>query len=204
MKETDRMDGMKETDTIKETDKMEGTAYVPLVRLAMIKERELPYRTAGKNVDNPEKVMELAGQILKGADREYFLVLSMNTRNVPQALETVAVGSVNAAGVVPREAFKHAVLANAATVILVHNHPSGNCTPSREDRMMTKRMEEAGQLLGIPVEDHVIIGDGYFSFREQGLLKYSGKNPGCTEALPASESDAPVWKGGDGLSSGRS
>lgn len=57
MKETDRRDGMKETD------KMEGTAYVPLVRLAMIKERELPYRTAGKNVDNPEKVMELAGQI---------------------------------------------------------------------------------------------------------------------------------------------
>ena len=61
MKETDRMDGMKETDTIKETDKMEGTAYVPLVRLAMIKERELPYRTAGKNVDNPEFIRMLAG-----------------------------------------------------------------------------------------------------------------------------------------------
>lgn len=163
----------KEAIKVKETDGMKEVAYVPLVRLAMIKERELPYRVTGENIDNPEKVMELAGQILDGADREYFLVLSMNTKNVPQALETVAVGSINAAGVYPREAFKHAVLANAAAVILVHNHPSGDCTPSREDRMMTRKMEEAGQLLGIPVEDHVIIGDGYFSFREQGLLNYN-------------------------------
>ncbi len=142
--------------------------YVPLVRLSMTREKYVPY-TAQK-ADMPEKAAELARKVLSGADREYLLVLSVDSKCRPQAVEIVSVSTVNAALAEPREIFKHAILSNAVGIILVHNHPSGDCTPSGQDEKMTGRMEEAGKLLGIPVKDHVIIGDGYYSFRENGKL----------------------------------
>ena len=107
------------------------------------------------------------------ADREYLLVISVDSKGRPLAIEIVSIGTVNATLAEPREIFKHAILANAAGIILVHNHPSGDCTPSEEDEEMTRRINESGKLLGILVRDHVIIGDGYFSFHEEGdILKY--------------------------------
>ena len=78
----------------------------------------------------------------------------------------MSIGTVNVSLAEPREIFKHSILNNAAGIILVHNHPSGDCEPSREDRRLTKRIEKCGELLGIEMYDHVIIGDGYYSFRE--------------------------------------
>lgn len=150
----------------KETDK---TMYVPFVKMTMIKEKEFPYST--EEIDRLEKVASFAKTILSGADREYLLVISMNPVNIPTAVEIVSVGTVNTALAEPREIFKHAILANASGIIMVHNHTSGRCVPSKEDIRITKRIEKAGKLLGIPLLDHVIIGDDYVSFLEEGILK---------------------------------
>lgn len=145
--------------------------YVPLVRISMVKEKKVPYTS--EVINGPEKAAKLAETILKDADREYLLVISVDSKGRPLAIEIVSIGTVNATLAEPREIFKHAILANAAGIILVHNHPSGDCIPSEEDEEMTRRISESGKLLGIPVRDHVIIGDGYFSFHEEGdILKY--------------------------------
>lgn len=140
--------------------------YIPIVKLKMVKEKGLPY--GEKKLDGPEKVVELASLLLDGADREYLLVISVNAKTQPLALEIVSIGSVDTAFAVPRETFKHAVLSNAAGIFLVHNHPSGDCKPSKEDMQITKRMKKAGEILGIPVIDHVVIGEGeFYSLKER-------------------------------------
>ena len=142
--------------------------YVPFVKLKMVKEREVPY--ALTDIGGPEKVAALAHEILKGADREYVLVLSLDTSGKLAAIEVAAIGALDKAIIEPREIFKHAILSNASGIVMVHSHPSGRCTPSREDIEITKRLEEAGRLLGVPLCDHVIVGDGYFSFKEEDML----------------------------------
>ncbi len=96
----------------------------------------------------------------------------VNAKNEVNAIEIVSTGTLSSALVHPREIFKAAILSNAHAVILCHNHPSGDPAPSREDREITRRLVEAGMLMGIEVLDHVIIGDHhrYVSFRERGLL----------------------------------
>ena len=137
--------------------------YVPFVRVRMVRERELPY--AMEEIDGPEKVAAFTRKFLAGADREYLLVMSIDNAGM-----LAAIGTVNATLAEPREIFKHAVLANAAGIVMVHNHTSGRCVPSEEDMAMTKRIEKAGKILGIPLMDHIIVGDGYFSFQTEGLL----------------------------------
>jgi DNA repair protein RadC len=103
--------------------------------------------------------------------REYFVVLLLDGKNRIILEEQISEGSLNQSIVHPREVYSRAVKESAAAVILVHNHPSGDPAPSREDREITRRLKEAGDVLGIRVLDHIIIGDGsYFSFVEQGLL----------------------------------
>lgn len=103
--------------------------------------------------------------------KEHFLILLLDGKNRIIREEQVSEGSLNQSIVHPREVFKPAVRESAAAVILVHNHPSGDPTPSREDREITRRLKEGGDLLGIRVLDHIIVGDGsYLSFVEQGLL----------------------------------
>lgn len=98
-------------------------------------------------------------------------MLSMDNQQKPLAMEIISIGTVNMAPVNPREVFKHAILANAANIIIIHNHTSGECTPSLSDMELTKRLIEAGEILGIPVVDHIIIGDGYLSFAEKDMLE---------------------------------
>ncbi len=148
---------------------MEQGKYVPLVRLMMVKEKNISYMA--ESVSTPEKGAELARKILAGADREYCLVLSMDNQQKPLAMEIISIGTVDMAPVNPREVFKHAILANASNIIIIHNHTSGECTPSLSDMELTKRLIEAGEILGIPVVDHIIIGDGYLSFAEKDMLK---------------------------------
>jgi len=104
-------------------------------------------------------------------DREYFRVLLLNTKNHVLKMETVSIGTLNCSAVHPREVFKPAIRNSAAAIILVHNHPSGDATPSRNDAEVTQRLSEAGKLLGIEILDHLVIGDGLFtSFKDKGLI----------------------------------
>ena len=148
--------------------KAEVKNYVPFVRVRMVRERELPY--AMEEINGPEKVAAFTRKFLAEADREYLLVLSMDNARKLTAIEVVSIGTVNATLAEPREIFKHAVLANAAGIVMVHNHTSGRCVPSEEDMATTRRIEKAGKILGIPLMDHIIVGDGYFSFQTEGLL----------------------------------
>ncbi len=103
--------------------------------------------------------------------REVFEVLLLNSANVIQKQVRISEGNLNASIVHPREVFKAAIDGLAASVILVHNHPSGNPEPSNEDKMITRQLVESGKIIGIPVHDHLIIaGNAYTSFAERGLL----------------------------------
>ena len=101
---------------------------------------------------------------------EYMYMICMNVKNRVIGVFEVSHGTVNASLVTPREVFQKALLANAVSIILMHNHPSGDCTASREDIDITKRLAEAGKLLGVEVLDHIIIGDHYSSLKEKGYL----------------------------------
>ncbi len=121
----------------------------------------------------PQAVYKAVKQILALQEKpeEHFCILCLNTKNRIAGVHTISIGCLNSAMVHPREVYKAAALNNAASIILLHNHPSGDTTPSREDMKMTKRLVEAGEIMGITVLDHLIIGeDEYTSFKERGLL----------------------------------
>ncbi len=125
-------------------------------------------------LSTPRHVHEYAGRYAS-ADREHFLAVHLNTRHVPHRLEVVSVGTLSASLVHPREVFRAAITEGSANLILVHNHPSGDPSPSADDIEITTRLVRVGELVGIDVLDHVIItGTGYFSFREEGLLSGAG------------------------------
>jgi len=122
-------------------------------------------------IRGPEDVVAILGRKLRREQREHFVVLLLNARHEVTASVTVSVGSLNASIVHPREVFKPAVVQSAASIVLVHNHPSGDPEPSEEDLSITRRLVEAGELLGIGVLDHVIIASrGEVSFRSRQLL----------------------------------
>lgn len=142
---------------------------VQIVTIKMVKEKSLLYETT--RINSPSDANEIAQKFLEGADREHFVVMCLDTKHKVNALNTVSVGTLNSSQVHPREVFKPAILANSAAIILVHNHPSGDPTPSQEDIAVTKRLTEAGQVLGIQVYDHIILGDGqYVSLNEKGVI----------------------------------
>jgi DNA repair protein RadC len=124
-----------------------------------------------KGIRGPDDVVALVGPKLRKEKRENFLVLLLNARHEVMCVETVSVGSLNASIVHPREVFRSAVIQSAASVVLVHNHPSGDPEPSEEDLSITQRLVEAGDLLGIGVLDHVVVASrGVVSFRSRQLL----------------------------------
>ena len=121
-------------------------------------------------IDNSAKVAELFDH-LRQECREVFVTIHLDSKNRVLCVETVSVGSLNASIVHPREVYKTCLLSSAAALVVVHNHPSGDPTPSREDLELTGRLREAGELLGIRLLDHVIVGDGaYVSLADRGLL----------------------------------
>jgi DNA repair protein RadC len=137
--------------------------------LKVVRERRAGYDASGIQITCAEQVFRVFQGRFEKLDREEFLVVPLDTKNRVLGFHVVSVGSLGASLVHPREVFKIAILANAASVILVHNHPSGDPEPSAEDRRVTERLKEAGELVGIPVLDHVVIGDGrYVSFTDRG------------------------------------
>ena len=107
---------------------------------------------------------------LQGETKEYFLAIHLDGKNRIMVVDVCSVGSLNQSIVHPREVFKTALLSSAAAIILIHNHPTGDTTPSSEDFEVTRRLQEAGTLLGIKVLDHIIIGTSYYSFAEMGVI----------------------------------
>lgn len=108
---------------------------------------------------------------LRHGTHEEFLTILLNTKNRVIKTERIAEGSLTSAVVHPREVFASAIINHAAAILVAHNHPSGDPYPSSEDRHLTTSLEEAGKTLGIPLMDHIVIGDGrYYSFREHGEL----------------------------------
>ncbi|MFI5345316.1 MAG: DNA repair protein RadC [Elusimicrobiota bacterium] len=122
-------------------------------------------------VDCARTAAGLVPASVRAARKEHFVILCLNARRQLVHHETVSVGTLSASLVHPREVFAPAIAHSAAAVVAVHNHPSGDPTPSSEDRDVTRRLQRAGELLGIPLADHVVVSEsGFFSFREHGIL----------------------------------
>jgi len=138
---------------------------------------ELGRRLAGFKGDekpvirSPEDASALFMSDFQGLDKEHFRAVLLNTKNCVLKSVEISVGSLDSSLVHPRECFKPAVAASAASIILLHNHPSGDPEPSADDIAITKRLKEAGKTLGIDVLDHIIFGQGTFvSLKEKGVL----------------------------------
>jgi DNA repair protein RadC len=138
-----------------------------MFELKVIRERRQGYG-AVRRIRDAREVYEAFHEAFGRLDREVFVALLLDGRNQVLGFNTVSVGSLTAALVHPREVFKPAILANAAAIILVHNHPSGTADPSAEDRALTERLEHAGELLGIRVVDHVVVGDAEYRSKTEG------------------------------------
>lgn len=129
------------------------------------------YDLPKKSVTNPEEAVKLVRNRLKDKKKEYFLAILLDSRNKPINITQISVGSLSASIVHPREVFKEAISMSAASVILVHNHPSGDVTPSDEDIQISKRLKESGEIVGINLFDHIIIaGNNFASLKAQGII----------------------------------
>ena len=152
---------------------------IGLAKAAQIKAAfELVKRADGQSetthkplLKTPEDVYEVVKGSLKGKKKEHFQIIMLDTRRRLIKVSEVSVGSLDSSIVHPREAFREAISACAASVILVHNHPSGDTTPSEDDIMLTKRLAAVGEVIGIEVLDHLIIADSsYLSLKREGLF----------------------------------
>jgi len=122
-------------------------------------------------VDDPAAAAAIVVPRLAGRDREHCLLLTLDTRKRLLGVVTVSVGTVDHTFMSPREVFRDALLGGAAAVVVAHNHPSGDPAPSAEDRQVTRRLAQAGALLGVPLVDHLVIGDpGWTSLAALGVL----------------------------------
>ena len=135
----------------------------------IIKEEVNHYLQPFTRYTSPEQVFDTFS-FLRRETKEYFFAIHLDGKNRICCVDEVSVGSLNQSVVHPREVFKTALLSSAASIILVHNHPTGDSTPSREDIEITRRLKEAGEIIGVKLLDHIIIGDSYLSFVSQGLL----------------------------------
>jgi DNA repair protein RadC len=143
---------------------------VDVVSVKLVKESSVMYEP--RYINTPQDAAHLVEEFLAYSDREKVVAICLDVKNQPTAISTISMGTLHSSLVHPREVFKTAILSNAAGFILAHNHPSGDLTPSKDDLNVTKRLKEAGDLMGIDLLDHIIVGNGerYTSFREQGLM----------------------------------
>lgn len=164
---------MQETDNSTQHKTGKRTIRIRQIRAVyepfIIKEEDGQYLPPFAKYTSPEQVADTFS-FLKHETKEFFFSIHLDGKNRINCVDEVSVGSLNQSIVHPRELFKTALLSSAAAIILVHNHPSGDPTPSREDIEITRRMKEAGEILGIKLLDHIVIGSSYLSFVERGLL----------------------------------
>ena len=149
-----------------------GPFRLEVVSVRLVKEAPL---FSGRKIKRPEDAAALVGDVLCEMDREVFCVINLKTDGTPINCQMASVGALNYAVAEPRELFKSAILSNADSMLLVHNHPSGALVPSKEDTAVTDRLLQLSSLLGIRLLDHVIVGGDNsrcFSFKEKGLLDF--------------------------------
>lgn len=161
--------------TLEELQKIKGVGPVKAVQikaaLELGRRMILSIKQEGLSLTSPGEVANYLMEEMRFYNKEYFKIVLLNTKNQLISFEDISVGSLNASIVHPREIFHYPIKKSAAAIILVHNHPSGDPTPSREDLDVTKRLVEAGEILGIKVLDHIIVGEGrHLSFKEKGLI----------------------------------
>jgi DNA repair protein RadC len=165
--------------TVDELGRIRGVGFAKAVQLvaAFGLGQRLARETLSKQkIDSPELVNELVGAEMRRLRKESLRVILLDTRYHLLRVEEVSIGSVNESIAHPRDVFRPAVIASAYAVIVVHNHPSGDSSPSQTDHSLTRRLAEAAELLQIKLLDHIIIGAptqeraGYFSFKEAGVL----------------------------------
>lgn len=151
----------------------EGNWYwVPEYRVMLVRDSNGGAKAAGKKkLSSPGDVAGVLKTYLDGADREHFCIALLDRKGHIIGLNTVSIGGLHSSIVHPREVFKPALILGAASIILCHNHPSGDTTPSKEDLEVTNRLIEAGKIMGIEILDHVIIGDDSFcSLKARGFI----------------------------------
>lgn len=142
---------------------------IKVVSLKMIKEGEI--EVSNKKIGTPGDAAEIIKNFIGDRDREHSVVITLDTKNQITSISINSIGSLNSAIMHPREIFKTAVLHNSASIIIGHNHPSGDCTPSQEDINISHRICESGKVLGIELIDHIIVGDiNYISLKEKGVI----------------------------------
>ena len=165
---------IKET-SIEELQKIKGVGFATACKLKAAfklgEKAQTHHKRYGQKIETPEDVYNLLKTELASKKKEHFKLLSLTSRNRLIAVDNISSGSLNSNIVHPREVFAAAIANRAAVVILTHNHPSGDPEPSEDDLKITKRLVEAGKILGIEVTDHVIVArDKYFSFAKNNLL----------------------------------
>lgn len=156
------------------SNKEEKVFQIDQVAVRLVKTDELTYH---EPLTCPENVVKAMSEIMSQFDREVVGIINLKADMVPINIHFASVGIVNEAMAHPREIFKTAILSNAASMLLLHNHPSGRLFPSEEDTMMTDRMLKASRIMGIPLVDHIIVGGDstrYFSFKERQVLSMEG------------------------------
>ena len=143
---------------------------INIVSIKMVRESSILYDV--RKIGSPSDAAELGRRFLEECDREQLIVCCLDTKNQPISISVISIGSLNSSIVHPREVFKVAILSNAASIILFHNHPSSIADPSKEDVNITTRLKEAGKLIGIELIDHIVIGSegNYCSLKEKGIL----------------------------------
>lgn len=164
------------SDAGKSSDTMSAKrSRVPLYRIRLDRTGSI-VKEGARSVTCSREAAHLFREFIGDAPVEHFCMVALDSRRRAIGLNEISVGTISASLVHPRETFKTAILLNAAAIIVAHNHPSGDPTPSSEDRDATRRLTRAGELLGIPVADHIVIaeesGEGlrYYSFRDHGLM----------------------------------
>ncbi|UKJ44681.1 RadC family protein [Lysinibacillus sp. ACHW1.5] len=142
---------------------------IQIVQIKLVREKSMLYK--GRKIRSPLDAYELMQEFLGDVDREHFIVMCLDTKNQPTCIQVVHIGSLNASIVHPREVMKSALLSNAASILVGHNHPSNISTPSTEDIEVTERLKEAGKILGIDLIDHLILcTDNFTSLKEKGYI----------------------------------
>ena len=155
--------------------KIKGVGRVKSIQISCISElaKRLSKASAEDALSfrNPESIARYYMEDLRHENQEHMKLLKLNSKAKLLGETEVSKGTVNASLITPRELFIEALQKNAVSIVIMHNHPSGDPTPSREDRLTTKRIQEAGALIGIDLLDHIIIGNNcYISFRKEGML----------------------------------
>lgn len=139
---------------------------INIISLKLVKDKSIDYNI--RPVRRPLNVVKLVNELIGEADREYIIVLNLNSKLEPNSIQICGIGSLSEAIIHPREIFKSAILSNSSSILMAHSHPSGYVEPSKEDILITRRIRSAGELLGIPLLDHIIVGQeqDFFSFAE--------------------------------------